>query len=1162
MRSSFVIPLTYIQKGLLFDVFNIGDNVPIYNNGGIMDIKGYIDQDILRRALILSIERSGILGAFIVEKDGEPFIEYGHDDSLVIDSIDFSDAPDPMHEVNYYCRKTIVSSFGDLIKSPLCRFAIIKISESHYALYVKYHQIINDGWGIILHLSNIAECYTAILNGKTDELNPENDYKDFQQVHADYIGSDKFSKDLQFMSSYYSDTPERIFPSKGLNSREDFACREFDYAMPDAFLSRLKDVASASGVSLTNVLYAAVYLTVYKCFGAEKQLYSYINLNRRGHVQKTIVGSFVNVLALKADWGTDCTFQELGAKFGRESMNLMRHTACPSMFVNAELQKIGKKGGHIGEISVNHMTHKLQQKMEGGDICAIYTPSGYSGYPIEILLMEAAEDREVLLRTIKHKHIMSREESLRFDSYLWNLLDIFTAEPDIRCEKAIEMCGTWSPSFPLGTPFEQPEFSIIELNRQKMLGKGEYLELPANETLSSLLESVAAKHSGKTAVTFTGSPYKHLTYAEMIMAANNIADKIRTAGIRRGDAVAVVVERSELLPSIIYGILKTGAAYLPIESSVPPERINFMLKDSLAKICIVSDNTEHLLKNSPIQCLNISNIDISDDIPSSAIDAEPDDVAYIIYTSGSTGTPKGVLLTHRNAISYLFAKLQNPGVTENDRLLSVISYSFDAFVFDMYLPHLAGGGLFIATRDQTLDGDVIICLLDKYDITLFNVTPVTLSTLFECGWQGKKNLRVVSGGDKLSVSLASKIMSTCMELWNLYGPTETSVSSLFHKVNEKDIKNEEIPIGKPIENALLIVADSMQNPIAPNETGELLIGGPGVGKGYTDDTLTREKFINLHYMNGERFYRTGDLVRWNEDGELIFIGRNDSQIKIRGYRIEIGEIEKTIESIDGVREAVVVVINSDGVDQLAAFIRSENEIAESILSKTLAATLPVYMIPSVIRFTDTIPRTISGKTDRNKLKESLTGNDVKTSSNMEKLTETEQKLIIIWEQLLDRKGISKDSDFFGSGGYSLVIVKMINEIKTVFGVILKVKDVFENSALSDLAKIIDDKRSNIMDLGIEQVILVFSQVTGVPADKISNDQHFFNLCKDSYKLSELFDILKDSWCVDIAETLSPDEVSPENILKLIQGGQLIEYESESNALSLEEIEQLKKLLDS
>lgn len=396
-----MIPFSFIQKGLMYDVLTIGDDVPIYNNGGMVEMRGFVDCDVLEKAVRLSIKRSRILGSVIVEKDGEAYFEDGHFDAPVIDYTDFSDAPDPVAEAHFYCRKSVSAPFGDLKNKPLCRFTVLKITEDRYALHMKYHQIINDGWGIVRHLTDVVECYSAVLNGKTDELPEMNDYGDFQTAHAEYINSEKFAKDLRFMTSYYNDDHRKIFVSEMHGTKDDFLSQESDYVFPLEFLNRLKSRASSSGVSLTNILYVCTYLAVYKFFGVKDQLYSYINLNRRGHIQKDTVGSFVNVLAMKSGWGADLSMKELGFKFARESMRLMRHTACPSVFVSSELTKLGKKGRHIGEISVNHITPKPPQKMQGADVNIIYTPSGYCGYPLDVVLMETAENRDVLLRTVK-----------------------------------------------------------------------------------------------------------------------------------------------------------------------------------------------------------------------------------------------------------------------------------------------------------------------------------------------------------------------------------------------------------------------------------------------------------------------------------------------------------------------------------------------------------------------------------------------------------------------------------------------------------------------------------------------------------------------------------------------------------------------------------------
>ncbi|PLX70433.1 MAG: hypothetical protein C0602_06370 [Denitrovibrio sp.] len=476
-----MIPFSFIQKGLMFDVLNIGNNVPIYNNGGMVDMRGFVDTDLLEKAVRLSIKRCNIISACIIDKDCEYFFEYGRFETPAIDFVDFSEELNPEKEAHSYCSKSVAESFGNLINMPLYRFSILKLSENHYALHMKYHQIINDGWGIVRHLTDIAECYTALLNGDEDKLPPMNDYEIFQSAQAEYINSDKFKKDLQFMTSYYEDTSEKLFPLAKLGSRESFRSIESDYVLTLPFLNSLKNTASASGVSLTNILYIATYLAVFKFFGVKNQTYSYINLNRRGHVQKNTVGSFVNVLAMKAGFGTDCTMKELGVRFARESMSLMRHTACPSVFVSSELTKNGQKGQHVGEISVNHITPKLPQKIGGVDLKIIYTPSGFSGYPLDIIVQETTENKDVLLRTVKKRNIMSENDSLLFDRYLWNLLNLFTVEPNMACSEALDKCENDNVPSPFKNPYNQPDFSGFE-EEEPENGISSLSEGPKNRT--------------------------------------------------------------------------------------------------------------------------------------------------------------------------------------------------------------------------------------------------------------------------------------------------------------------------------------------------------------------------------------------------------------------------------------------------------------------------------------------------------------------------------------------------------------------------------------------------------------------------------------------------------------------------------------------------------
>jgi amino acid adenylation domain-containing protein len=494
-------------------------------------------------------------------------------------------------------------------------------------------------------------------------------------------------------------------------------------------------------------------------------------------------------------------------------------------------------------------------------------------------------------------------------------------------------------------------------------------DYPRDKCVHELIEEQAARNPDAVAVAFEGSS---LTYAQLDKRANQLARHLIKIGVEPGSLVGIALDRSLDLLVGLLAIWKAGAAYLPLDAAYPRDRIALVIEEtSLATLLTHSK----LLPNLPIFdtrpiCLDRDWVLIERERETCpAVNLEPSAIAYTIYTSGSTGKPKGVEVTHRNVVNLLWSMRQTPGLHDRDRLLAVTTLSFDIAALELFLPLIAGGQVVVASRETAQDPRLLIHLLNESKPTVMQATPATWRLLLEAGWAGSPGLRMLCGGEALPRKLADQLLQ-CGELWNMYGPTETTIWSATSRVEAGE---GPVTIGPPIHNTRFYVLDDKHQPAPIGVPGELHIGGDGVAKGYFRNAqLTAERFIPnpASQESGDRLYKTGDLVRYWPDRKLEFLGRLDNQVKIRGFRIELGEIEAVLARNPDVRECVVAAQEDEpGSNRLVAYCvpHESRKCSSEDLRNWVAASLPEYMIPSVFVVMPALPHTPNGKVDRKAL---------------------------------------------------------------------------------------------------------------------------------------------------------------------------------------------------
>jgi amino acid adenylation domain-containing protein len=522
---------------------------------------------------------------------------------------------------------------------------------------------------------------------------------------------------------------------------------------------------------------------------------------------------------------------------------------------------------------------------------------------------------------------------------------------------------------------------------------------------------------------------------------------------------------------VLLAIMKAGAAYLPVDPEYPAERVKYVLNDAAAKLLITSahirqhfDTTteELLIEDALITSKGLSNQAVG-------VAVQGTDLAYVLYTSGSTGHPKGVQILHYNLVNFLVSMQQEPGITAADKLLAVTTISFDIAGLELYLPLITGACVVIADADSAKDGRELLQIIRKEQITIMQATPYTWKIMLESGWSDKLPLKVLCGGEALPKDLALKLLDKCSELWNMYGPTETTIWSSVKQITAAD---NVISIGKPIANTQIYVLDEDLKPVAPGTTGELYIGGDGVAPGYLNRAeLTKERFLTDTFAQTTTglIYRTGDLGRFLSNGELQCLGRTDHQIKIRGYRIETEEISFHVSRLKNIKDSVVVArTDPSGNTNLVAYVLTRQKItADTSLQikdwrDELKTILLEYMVPQYIVILDEFPLTPNGKIDTNALPEPDYSQN--RAAYAAPRTSIEQQVADIWKKHLKLDKIGIYDDFFELGGHSLTAVEIMTSLEKETGKHLPLASFFNHSTVEKLALLLKmDGRSVTWD---------------------------------------------------------------------------------------------------
>jgi amino acid adenylation domain-containing protein len=1031
--------LSFAQERM-FLLEQLTPGVSAYNVPRVLAVDGMLDATALQRALDSVAERHEPLQTTIELVDGAPVPRVHEGRSIDLTVLDLRGDPDGPSRADEFLSEFAWRPF-DLERELLLRAALIHLDGGQELLSLVSHHLVSDHASFPILLTELAEVYAADTAGHRPDLAElPITYADFAVWQRERLDGPALEDDLAYWRDRLGGAPERIdLPSDRprpavMSYRGDYRA----HVLPAAVIEELRAFARSRRVSFFVVLLAAVQTLLHRYTGQEDVVVGSPASGRHHEEILPLIGFFTNTLVLRTSLAGDPTFEELTGRARDTVLGGLAHQDVPfEKVVEALNPKRDLSHTPLFQVLLTHDVALPELRLGGNPVRIVPLPEvKWSRFDLTF----ATHDRpdgglEVF---VEYSTDLFEPETIdRLLGHLETLLAGVAKQPTSRISR-----------LPLLPPDER-KLLLEDWNAtQRPLPDG---------CIHDLVAAQAVATPDKIAV--EGGAVR-ISYADLDSRANQVAHHLRDLGIGPGSLVAVSTERVPEMMVAFLGVLKSGAAYVPIDPTYPPERKAFMLTDSAAPVLLTQEALVARLPESDaaVVCIDRDWPEIAAQ-PTAAPPAEGDarSLAYVIYTSGSTGVPKGVEIEHRSVVNLLGAMRVEPGLGADDVLVNVTTSAFDLSVPDLYLPLVCGARLVILPRDVALDGRRLGAALDDVGATFMQATPTTWAMLVESGWRGSPGLRIVCGGEALPRALANGLCGLGESLWHMYGPTETTVWSSILQLAPGDGPP---PIGGPIANTQFYVVDGSLQPVPIGVSGELLIGGVGAARGYRGrPDLTAEKFVANSFTGSsdERVYRTGDHVRRRADGTIEFLGRLDQQVKLHGFRIELEEIEAVLDGHPEVRASVAAVRETAVGDKLLVgyvVLEPGSPVSTEGLRRHLSASLPAYAVPSVIVPMDALPVTPNGKLDRAALPDPEGARPVLEQPYVEPGTPMEELLVEIWESLLpvDRVGI--DDDFFDLGGHSMLALRLVARIQERLGVDLFLTAVFEHPTVRELAEVV------------------------------------------------------------------------------------------------------------
>ncbi|PIE22242.1 MAG: non-ribosomal peptide synthetase [Planctomycetota bacterium] len=996
-----------------------------YNEAVVISLLGSVDPERLERALQQVVARHDALRTtFSADLDKQCINDLA---AIALERIEVSgETGELRREAMQQWQTTLMQTPMSLSHGPLFRAFWIDIDADHAQLLLLAHHAVCDGWSFHVILEELQKFYER----EDESILPA------APSFADYAEERQASETVSDSASWWRATlgdpppaPLELPTDRARNATRSFQAGFTSHRFDAKQLSRIEALASQTRSSTVSVLIAGVATLLYR-LTEHSDLTIGMPVARQGIENRPqLVGHCVQLLPLRLSIDSTAPFSHLVTDARSAILDATEHYD----FGFGELVRDLGLSGDPARVPLVPVVVNVDQALEEvrignavGTVRAV--PRAADAFE---LFLNVAPDSDGMTIEATFQHALFDRAII--DAWLQGLeqLLLAAAEHPTDAIAALRLC---------------PEPAPNEKERA-----GHAAEKPLGTWLTGLLAH-ASETPDKIAVEGNG---EQLSYRELLSRARGLAAELLRVGIQPGDIVGVATPRSPQLLVSITAIHLAGAAHLPLDPSFPPSRLRFMLEDSRTVAIVDGDELSEEALTEGIVCIASSATATPVELPEIAAEQ----VAFLIYTSGSTGTPKGVRIPHRALDNLLRSIGKRPGLRPDDALLAITTISFDISMHELLGPLVNGARLVVATSVEAEDPAALDRLLREHEITVLQSTPATWRMLLDFGWTGNSSLRALCTGERLPESLAADLLPRVASLWNLYGPTETTIWSTVAEVSEAETAAR---VGTPIDQTQILILDKAGNSLPAGFPGEICISGAGLALGYHNRAqLTAERFVD-HLVHG-RYYRTGDLGRLRPDGSLEYLGRSDDQVKLRGYRIELGEIESMLLSHPDVAEAAVVVAGDQAQGQrLVAHIAASKDLSSDEIIQHLKVSLPRYMLPHEVVQRDRLPRLPNGKLDRNTLRSASSTPvvDLNAGGDAAALSDEAQLVAELMGKLLGTGPLGANVDFFAAGGHSLLAARLVTELNRAMNSSLTMRSVFESPTPQALSLTLHEASSN------------------------------------------------------------------------------------------------------
>ncbi|MFD4553508.1 amino acid adenylation domain-containing protein [Streptomyces sp. NPDC058469] len=1035
-------PLSHAQQTLRFFDPPASDS-PASGTPLCLRLRGGLDADALRSALAAVVARHEALRTAIVEREGGPMQVVATEVpvELPVVEVEGGDHERRLAAARALVERQVAEPF-DLSRTPMWRAVLFRVAPDDHLFLLDVPTLVCDSWSRGVLTRELGEFYRSSRDGDAPRL-PDLpvQYPDYAVWQRDRLGSGH----LERLTAYWRDRLAGVevleFPTdRPRGEARTFAGGSARFTVGHEALERAGELARQEGASPFDVLVAAFFTLLHRYSGLDDLVIGSPEANRRHDAVSSVIGLFTDLRVLRADVSGDPTFRELVHRVGRVSSAAYKQGGLPfDRLVNAVDPLVDPSRSPLFQIVFGVENAGATVGLLGIATSHEEVRTATSRFDMSWNLTEqAAPGADALLAIDFNTDLFDAESIARFARHYDGLLHTLTAAPDAPLSAAEVL----SPA--------DREF-LAEVGRGPMR--------PIREsTVVAEFEARVQESPDSVAVVVAGV---ETSYFELNARANRLAALLRERGVEPGTRVGLCLRRNVDVPTAILAVLKTGAAYVPLDTAHPSGRVAEIAADAGVRVVIAHAEAGRTVSEVDAPVVTLDDVRgelaaLPDHNPPLA--AQPGDVAYVIYTSGSTGKPKGVLLEHRGVVNFIDSTQDLFDLTPADRVLGFASVTFDVSVFETFSALLTGARLCLATDDERLSVDRLQSLMEQAGITVIDLPPTVMPLLVPEKFTGLRIAFV--GGEAFSGELVNR-WNPGRRLFNGYGPTECTVTMIVEEC--PGTWDASPPIGLPMTNHVAHVLDRDLRRVPIGVPGELVIGGGGLARGYLNrDELTAEKFIADPFGTapGRRLYRTGDLVKRLADGRLVFLGRIDQQVKIRGLRIELGEVESALTGFDGIGPVSVRAWTDDNGDKhLVGYLTGVSEQQVPAVREHLGTLLPSYMIPSYFVVLDELALTSSGKVDWRRLPAPDLSRAGEGHSD-ESLTATERRLLRdVLAPLLRDDRIGVHDDFFLAGGNSLQAVQLMSAINRRFGVEITLGDFFVSPTVAHLATTIDTVRA-------------------------------------------------------------------------------------------------------